>query len=82
MLQKVIQNDRYDLIIETTTFQSEVVLREAQKEMVDTHFGVDSESEEYQKVLKYFEAKKPRSYLKQMKRRLKRSEKAKTGEIW
>ena len=31
LLQKVIQNDRYDLIIETTTFQSEVVLHEAQK---------------------------------------------------
>lgn len=64
LLQKVIQNDRYDLIIETTTFQSEVVLREAQKEMVDTHFGVDSESEEYQKVLKYFEAKKAKKLFK------------------
>lgn len=64
LLQKVIQNDRYDLIIETTTFQSEVVLREAQKELVDTHFGVDSESEEYQKVLKYFEAKKAKKLFK------------------
>jgi len=64
LLQKVFQNDRYDLIIETTTFQSEVVLREAQKELVDTHFGVDSESEEYQKVLKYFEAKKAKKLFK------------------
>ncbi|WP_269923951.1 accessory Sec system protein Asp1 [Enterococcus innesii] len=64
LLQKVIQNDRYDLIIETTTFQSEVVLREAQKELVDTHFGIDSESEEYQKVLKYFEAKKAKKLFK------------------
>lgn len=64
LLQKVIQNDRYDLIIETTTFQSEVVLRKAQKELVDAHFGVDSESEEYQKVLKYFEAKKAKKLFK------------------
>ncbi|MBO0452055.1 accessory Sec system protein Asp1 [Candidatus Enterococcus murrayae] len=57
-MNNLIENTKYSLIVEVRTRLDQRKLQEAQKELIDSYFDVDSESEDFKKTAHFIEAKR------------------------
>lgn len=60
LIQKLIANEKYSLLLHVDNHQDADQLRRIQKRMIDDTFGIDSASDEYKKVAKFIHAKRAR----------------------
>ena len=64
LIKNLINNTKYSLIIEVSTILDQSKLQDRQKELIDTYFDVDSESEDFQKAAHFIEAKRTKHLYK------------------
>lgn len=64
LLNNLIKHNKYSLIIEVSTIMDQSKLQEQQKELIDTYFDVDSNSDDFQKVAQFIEAKRTKHLYK------------------
>ncbi|MBU5362864.1 accessory Sec system protein Asp1 [Enterococcus raffinosus] len=63
-IKNLIDNTKYSLIVEVGTRVDQVKLQDRQKEIIDSYFDVDSESDDFKKTAHFIEAKRTKHLYK------------------
>lgn len=60
VLKNLIANQKYSFIFQVNSLAEQYTLQEAQTDFIDSHFGINSDSDDYQKAAHYIQAKRNR----------------------
>ncbi|MGM0238852.1 accessory Sec system protein Asp1 [Enterococcus sp. AZ103] len=58
LIKKVIDDEKIAVILEVNNKEEEDLLTETQKDIIDGHFGIDSDSDDFEKTKKFIQSKR------------------------